>query len=78
MTKSAKEVIEQNRQERKALAVMLASHEGQRLIAELEVMFDGDNLAVFGPDAANQTYFNLGERHVVRVLKALALEAQKE
>jgi hypothetical protein len=57
------------------LGMYLSSPTGTKLLTELATDFDPDDIS--GP-SVESTYFNLGARHVYRVLKTLRDKAQKE
>jgi hypothetical protein len=64
----AKKVIEHNIKRRAAFKKMFSTATGQEVLTELEKEFDGDDIT---GKTVEETYFNLGARHVVRLLKRL-------
>jgi hypothetical protein len=72
--KTAQEVIEERKLQRKGLSQLLATPAGTQLLTELENEFDPDDIT---GKTVEETYFNLGARHLLRTLKALRKEAQE-
>lgn len=70
----AKSVMAQAEKEKSAMGRLLLSADGARLMTELETEFDGDNMVA---SSVEMTYFNLGARHVYRLLKNLRASAEK-
>lgn len=71
---SAEDVIKEQKAKRKAAAQFLNSPPGTEFMEGLEAEFDPDDIT---GKSVEETYFNLGARHVIRTLKALRKEAQE-